>query len=161
MEDEQRELSSPSETKPLSFSEWADELCAQYMSIGVPYDEYWHGNYAQLPYYMKSYEISLERDSERSNHDAWLQGAYTYDALCAVSPVLHAFANKAKPTPYHEKPYKLSSEKQGSGENKSAKTAEEIEEIQAINASARMASFMTRWNKQFEQKGGDANGSGD
>lgn len=160
MEDESG-LDSPSDDiRWLSFAELSDELCPQYMSIGVPYSEYWHGDYTQLAYYHKAQEI--ERD--RANHDAWLQGVYFYDALCAVSPVLHAFAKKGtKPIPYHAEPYEMrhNSAEASNTNKKPVKTDKEIQDIQAINASARFASFMTHWNKKFEGNGGGASGDND
>jgi hypothetical protein len=112
VEDEQggQDLSSSSRTKAKigDFARWADELCSEYMKMGVPYHEYWHGDYTQLAYYYKAYEKQLEHE----NYVAWLQGAYIYDALCAVSPVLHAFAKGGtKPLPYLEEPYKFKEEK--------------------------------------------------
>ena len=157
MEDEPG-LGSPSaNVRLLTFAELADEMCPIYMSMGVPREEYWHGDYTQLAEYRKSFEIQRER----ANHDAWLQGAYIYDALCAVSPVLNAFAKRGtKPMPYHKAPYGAAQD--GDKPTVGApKTEKEIQEIQAHNASARFASFMTQWNKQHESKGGEANGSTD
>jgi hypothetical protein len=152
-----QDLDSPSDVKWLTFAELADELCPAYMSIGVPYNEYWHGDYSQLAYYEKAFEMKRER----VNHDAWLQGAYIYDALCAVSPVLNAFAKRGtKPMPYLKEPYgmKLDEASTGAPEKKQTKTNEEI---QALNASAKFASFMTQWNKRFESQGGETNGDND
>ena len=151
MEDESG-LDSSSEPKLLTFAELADELCPIYMVMGVPYDEYWHGDYTQLSYYRKSFEIQRER----ANYDAWLQGAYVYDAFCFASPLLHAFAKKGTtPLPYHKEPYGAAQD--GDKPTVGApKTEKEIQEIQAHNASARFASFMTQWNKQHESKGGEA-----
>lgn len=160
MEDESQ-LDSPSENvRWLTFAELADEQCPAYMSMGMPYTEYWHGDYTQLAHYRKAFEIQRER----ANHDAWLQGAYVYDALCAVSPVLHAFAKRnTKPTPYHKEPYGASSGSatESGSDKKPARTDREIQEIQALNASAKFASFMTQWNKRFENKGGEAVGGND
>lgn len=157
MEDEPR-IGLPSDSaKLLSFSETADEQCPAYMSIGVPYDEYWHGDYTQLAHYREAYK--LQRD--RANYDAWLQGAYVYDAICLASPILHAFAKAGtKPVPYHKEPYGAKSI--GSGETadseKPKKTDKEIQDIQALNASAKFASFATQWNRRFESEGGETNG---
>ena len=157
MEGESGLESSSESVRLLTFAELADELCPQYMSIGVSFQEYWHGDYTQLAYYAKAFEIQRER----ANHDAWLQGAYIYDALCAVSPVLNAFAKRGtKPMPYHKEPYgmKLDEASTDAPEKKQTKTNEEI---QALNASAKFASFMTQWNKRFESTGGEANGGND
>ena len=157
MEGESGLESSSESVRWLTFAELADEMCPIYMSMGVPRDEYWHGDYTQLAEYRKSFEIQRER----ANHDAWLQGAYIYDALCAVSPVLNAFAKRGtKPMPYHKEPYgmKLDEASTDAPEKKQTKTNEEI---QALNASAKFASFMTQWNKRFDGKGGEANGGND
>jgi hypothetical protein len=157
LEDEPQ-LGSPSaDVRWLTFAELADEMCPQYMSIGVPYHEYWHGDYTQLAHYREAFELQRER----RNYDAWLQGAYFYDALCMASPLLHAFAkNGTKPTPYHERPYGAKASGSGAAADgkKQKKTDKEIQDIQALNASAKFASFMTQWNKRFESKGGEANG---
>jgi len=157
MEDESGLGSSSENEKLLTFAEAADEQCPFYMSIGVPRHEYWHGDYTQLADYRKAHELRRER----ANQDAWLQGAYIYDALCAVSPVLNAFAKRGtKPLPYHKEPYgmKLDEASTDAPEKKQTKTNEEI---QALNASAKFASFMTQWNKRFESQGGETNGDND
>ena len=64
-------------SKPLTFSEYADELCGYYMALGVPEKEYWYGDPTHLKYYVKKHEIEIEN----KNYDAWLQGLYIYDAI--------------------------------------------------------------------------------
>ena len=162
MEDEsgRQDLDSPSDVKWLTFAELADELCPTYMSMGVPRNEYWHGDYTQLAEYRKSFEIQRER----ANYDAWLQGAYVYDALCMTSPIQHAFAKSGtKPVPYHKEPYGAKSSDSGMAADgeKPKKTDKEIQDIQALNASAKFASFMTQWNKRFDSEGGGMNGGND
>lgn len=45
---------------------------------------------------------------QRRNQELWLQGAYFYEALTDVAPVLHAFAKKGtKATPYVSEPFAL------------------------------------------------------
>lgn len=45
---------------------------------------------------------------QRRNQELWLQGAYFYEALIDVAPVLHAFAKKGtKATPYVSEPFAL------------------------------------------------------
>jgi len=156
MEDESG-LDSPSNVKLLTFAEMADELCPYYMSMGVPYNEYWHGDYTQLKFYTEAYRLQLEHE----NYSAWLQGAYVYEAVCAVSPILHAFAKSGtRPLPYLKEAYGMKADKTNAGATE-AKTEKEIQEIQALNASAKFASFMTQWNKRFESEGGGASGTDD
>lgn len=109
MEDES-ELDSSSESpknsnendKQLTIAELIDEMCVYYLSIGVSWNDFWYGDYTQLGYIRKAHELKTKRE----NYQAWLQGAYIYDALCAVSPLLQAFASKGtKAHPYLKYPY--------------------------------------------------------
>ena len=74
-----------------------------YLSIGMTPEQYWDGDSMLAKYYRQADEIRRKR----RNEELWLQGMYIYDALCDVSPVLHAFAKKAKPLPYPDHPYSL------------------------------------------------------
>lgn len=73
----------------------------------------------------------------------WLQGAYVYEAICRVSPVLHAFAKKgAKPMPYLSEPYALS--------EKQAELREEEHAKKAYDKGKKlMEGFMVSHNKKF------------
>lgn len=50
------------------------------MALGVTYDEYWHGNYAKLPYYVAAHELYREQ----KNQEMYLQGLYEYEAFHSV-----------------------------------------------------------------------------
>ena len=135
-------LSEEQNDKIFSFAEWADDLCPYYMSIGVSCNDYWHGDYSQLGYYVEAHKLKQERE----NYTAWLQGAYVYDAIGAMSPILQAFAKKGtKPTPYHKEPY-------------GAKHVDKVDDkpkqdIQALNLAAKFSAFTTRFNQKFEKEG--------
>lgn len=74
------------------------------MSYGMSYDEYWFESPYRAQFYRKAKEISVRQKDE----ELWMQGVYIYDALCRVSPILHAFSKSGtKPLPYVEKPYLL------------------------------------------------------
>jgi hypothetical protein len=138
-------LDSSSDVQINTFAELADFMCPQYMAMGVPYHEYWHGDYTQLQFYYKAHKLRTEQE----NFNAWLQGAYIYDALCAVSPVLHAYAKSGtKPHPYLDKPY-------------GARDSVDPEQTRA-EFLERWKHNKTRWkllNKQT--KGGEDNGGND
>ena len=88
----------------VSYTEQFREAFPFYLSIGMTYKQYWEEDCTLPRYYRQAFEIK----QERLNQQAWLQGMYTYEALCDVSPVLNAFAKKgAKPHPFPEKPYSL------------------------------------------------------
>lgn len=138
-----------------SFTEIFYEAFPFYLSIGMTYDLYWNGDCALVKYYRKAFEMQLERENYRANYNAWLQGAYIYDALCAVSPILQAFAKRGtKPTPYHKEPYPMKKEMA------ETETDKPKQDIQALNASARFSAFAVQFNKKFKE-GGRANGNND
>lgn len=49
------------------------------MSIGVPYEEFWHGDYCKLKFYLRAWEYKQEQENQR----LWLQGLYNYKAFDA------------------------------------------------------------------------------
>lgn len=78
-----------------------------YLSMGMTYDQYWNDDCLLTKYYRKADEMSLKK----KNQEMWLQGMYFYDALCKVSPILHAFAKSGvEPVPYPSEPYSLTGE---------------------------------------------------
>ena len=91
-----------------SFSTYTEkfyELFPYYLSIGMTYDQYWNDDVDLVKYYREAEEIR----NDKKNQELWLQGMYIYEALCDVSPVLHAFAKKGvKPQPYSANPYPIS-----------------------------------------------------
>lgn len=79
-----------------------DEVFPYYLSIGMTYELFWE----QDCLLVKAYRRAEEYRQKRINEQAWLNGRYVYDALCAVSPILHAFAkNGTEPRPYLQQPY--------------------------------------------------------
>ena len=90
-------------------------------------------------YYRKSDEIRRKR----RNEDLWLQGMYIYEALCDVSPMLHAFAKRdTKPVPYIDHPYALTHNDRE--EEKKIKAQREQEKARRY-----MECKMAAINKQF------------
>ena len=81
----------------------------------MTYDQFWRGDPGLVVAYRKAYKIK----QEWQNHEAWLQGMYFYEALCDVSPVLHAFAKSGtKPIPYASEPYSFGDERRKREEEK-------------------------------------------
>lgn len=108
------------------------------MSIGMTFDQYWNDDCRLTEYYRKAYEIQ----KQRRNQELWLQGAYIYEAIYDLVPVLHAFSKKgAKSTPYPQEPYALSAKearerKQAEEKRKFEKLRREmIARMNAINKS--------------------------
>lgn len=91
-----------------SLTQLFEEQCPIYMSYGMSYDEYWFGEPYRTRFYRDAYKLKQKQIDER----LWLQGMYIYEALCDVSPILHAFSSKGtKPLPYSQKPYMSQVEK--------------------------------------------------
>lgn len=94
-----------SEEKPkvehTSLTKTFEELCPIFMSYGMSYDEYWYGSPYRAKFYLQAHRIKIKQKDE----ELWMQGMYIYEALCDVSPILHAFSKKGtKPLQYRSKP---------------------------------------------------------
>ena len=85
-----------------SLSKLFEELCPIFMSYGMSYDEYWHGSPYRAKFYLDAHKLKIKQRDE----EMWMQGMYIYEALCDVSPILHAFSKKGtKPLQYSSLPY--------------------------------------------------------
>lgn len=82
--------------------EQLDRLCVYYMAIGVPYEEFWYGNYCSLKYYE---EVYLQK-RKVANEEMWMQGMYFYHAIATA--LSNAFRGKGQsPQKYVEKPFEF------------------------------------------------------
>ena len=123
---------------PLHTYTYAEQFNSQfpfYLSIGMTYDQFWNDDCELVVYYRKANEL---RNTQK-NQELWLQGMYIYEALCCVSPVLHAFAKDGtKPLPYPDKPYAISEKE----------IKERKKTIEKENRKKAMAVFMA-WSSQL------------
>ena len=104
MEDSEvvEDLPSESDREVMTLGERLDRLCTFYMSVGVPYEEYWYGDYTKLKYYLRLFEQKRKLENEQ----AWINGLYVYAAVGAV--IGNAFRKKgAKGVDYLERPLQL------------------------------------------------------
>lgn len=100
-------MESGKEIIPLSYSEVFEKHCPYYMAIGMSYDDFWNGDCSLVRVYRQKAKLELSMQ----NRLLWMQGRYIYDAVGALTPVLHAFAKQgAKPHKYIEKPYPITEE---------------------------------------------------
>ncbi len=89
---------------PFPISELFEEHCPYYISIGMTWEDFWHGDALMARAYRKAQRIR----NKRENQQLWMQGLYVYKALLCVSPILHAFAKAGtKPEPYPDMPYPI------------------------------------------------------
>lgn len=96
---QQRLNSSPPTTEQIFEQEFP-----YYLSIGMSYELYWEKD-CQL---VKAYRKADELRKRQRNAEFHLQGLYFYEALCDVSPLLHAFAKSGtQAIPYSAQPYAL------------------------------------------------------
>lgn len=133
-----------SKVEGASLSAFFEEMCPIYMSYGMSYDEFWY----KSPYRAKFYIDAYKRKIKQQDEYMWMQGMYIYEALCKVSPILHAFSKKGtKPLPYSEKPYLYN--------NESLETEKEKEQ-QKKNEQLLIKLHFKKWvkdtQKLFEKK---------
>ena len=131
--------SSPSS---FTYTEKFYEVFPYYLAIGMTPEQFWDSDCTLVKYYRKAEEIR----NERRNQELWLQGMYVYEAICDVSPILHAFAKKGtKPTPYSAKPYPLN--------DKQTKRDEEEKQRKLTEKGKRfMEAMAASINKKYEGK---------
>ena len=133
-----------SKVEVTSLTETFEELCPIFMSYGMSYDEYWHSSPYRAKFYLKAHKLKVKQKDE----ELWMQGMYIYEALCDVSPILHAFSKKGtKPLPYSSRPYL---------DNVQAVQTKEQQEREKKNAQLIARLHFERWardtKKHFEKK---------
>lgn len=86
-----------------SCREIIEEAFPSYLAMGMTYDEYYRKDHTLVFAYREAYK----RKREQKNQDMWLMGAYVYQAIARVAPLLIPFNEHPKPEPYLEKPFPL------------------------------------------------------
>lgn len=120
-------------------AETFDEAFPHYLVMGMTYEQFWEQDCTLVIPYRKAYQLRMEHE----NYYAWLQGMYIYEALCDVSPLLHAFASRGtRAAPYSDKPYQPE-------EKKKPEETNQQREDNAVNFMTKLAST---FNKQFREK---------
>ncbi len=123
-----------------TYTEQFYELFPYYLSIGMTFEQYWNGD----PILAKCFRRAENLRLEKLNQQLWLQGMYFYEALCDVSPIMHAFAKKGtKPIPYTDSPYPLNNkQREINAINKEKATAAKGKKF--------MEAFMETNNRRFK-----------
>ena len=113
------------------------------MSIGMSYDEFWHGDVAKVKAYRQAYELQ----EKRRNQELWLQGMYFYEALCDASPLFRFSMKKGivRPEPYLKEPYPITVAELREREEREAKLREE-------RIKAGFAAFAERMRSKMPQE---------
>lgn len=121
----------------------------------MTYEQFWREDVTMTKMYLKAYKVKLDREIEMDQWNIWKQGMYIYEALCDVSPVLHAFSKPGtKPLPYPKVPWGMEEyeKKLEEKERKKEPTAQEVE-----NERLKAQIFFSNWaratKKQFQKEG--------
>lgn len=133
---------------PLSLMSVFEEVCPQYMAMGMSYEQFWDGDVSAHRMFAKAEKQRLLK----ANRMAWLQGLYIYEALIEVTPYLKAFS-KGKPKPYTEEPHDIFAD-----EAKKRKEREDKERYEKMRQ--KVADFAKSFNekrKENEMKGVEDN----
>lgn len=108
-------------------------LCPQYMAMGMTYEEFWNSNTKVHRAYRKAWD-QKQREEEWSR---WRMGAYIYDALLCVAPVMRAAFSKGKVEPgkYPNEPWPLTEKDVREREEKTRREAYKrfVDRIEAEN----------------------------
>ena len=144
-------LGQLNEVEHIFLTEVFEKMCPYYMAIGMTYDQYWRDDVTMPIMFRKAYKIK----QEEIKWQIWEEGVYTYEALCKVSPVLHAFAkNGTKPLPFSSEPHGIQKIREEREEKEKIK-----EEKKADNERMRAQVFFNNWyratKKHFENKVGE------
>lgn len=133
-----QKLTAPPDTYTESF----EKLCPYYMSFGMTYDEYWNGDPCMAKFFREAHRIKMSQ----KNTEMWIMGAYIYEAICDVSPILNANAKKGtKPLPWRKEPIPITKEEI------EAKKERDMKEKYEIN-KRRFEMMMALNNKRFESR---------
>lgn len=113
---------------PITYTDAFSQLFPQYMVMGMSYDEYWNGHAILTKYYREAYDLRNHNDE----WDRWRRGAYFYDALLRVAPVMRAAfgSGKVEPGKYPEEPYPLTDKE--AREREEAKRQARLERLMAV-----------------------------
>lgn len=121
-------------------AEWLEELCPYYMALGVSCEAFWYGDYTQLKYYVRAYDLKRQRKSE----EMWMQGLYNFGAVSTA--IGNALRKKgARPQKYIAEPFRMI-----------PYTEKEKEAIAQQEERANMALFermLVQWEKENAAQG--------
>lgn len=140
--------SEKSKVESASLKQIFEEQCPIYMSYGMTYDEFWNGNPSRAIFYRRAALLKVKRKDE----EFWMQGVYVYDALCRVSPILHAFSKSGtKPLPYVERPY-LRSMELAKNNQEDKEMQQKIKENELLVAKLRFSQWARATAKKFNKE---------
>lgn len=136
--------SEKSRVEHTSLTEVFEKLCPIYMSYGMSYNDFWFGSPYMTKFYKEAHDIVVKKQDENN----WMMGVYVYEALCDVSPILHAFSKRGtKPLPYRDKPLTYDDNRDKTEEEKEREI-----EAERLKFTIQMNNWFRATKKQFENK---------
>lgn len=78
--------------------------------------EYWDEDVELFNYYYKAEQIRIKK----RNHEMWVQGAYIYNAIGSLAPILNGMVKNPKAQPYMKQPIPLTEEEREEQEKQKA-----------------------------------------
>lgn len=140
-----------------SLTNYFNECCPYFMSIGMTYEQFWYGDPTIAEATFKSFKIKEKREAKKIKWTNWEIGLYVYEAICDVAPVLQAFSKAKKPLQFSEKPYNIEALDE-LDENKENVISKEKEKKKEQATIYREQIFFQNWaratKKKFKEKNG-------
>lgn len=96
-------ITEETSTRKKKYSEIFDEYCPFFINIGMPLSEYWDGDCSLTRYYRKAYELKRDND----DYNAWLNGAYVYEALSVSLYNMFGRGKGKQAIEYAKEPYRV------------------------------------------------------
>lgn len=131
---------------PLSLMAAFERACPTYMLWGMTYEQYWDGDVSAH----KMFKRAAKLRRKQTNEDAWLQGAYIYEALCAASSLFRGM-KPSRPQKFREEPYDIFEEDRKRREEEAARA-----KYEAIRD--KVAAFAKAFNEKRNLKESEVDG---
>lgn len=127
------------------------KVCPDFIAMGMTYEQFWRDDVTMTQAYLKAYKIRQKEEIDINEWYIWKLGMYTYEALCDVSPVLHAFSKKGtKPLPYPKTPYGYEKYEQKIKEKKEEESKEPTQQ-EVENERLKAQIFFTNWARDVKK----------
>lgn len=130
----------------ISLTKLFEEVCPVFMIMGMSYDQFWRDDPTIAKTFLKYYKMKQKNEAKTKKWDMWEQGAYIYEALINVAPILRAFSKATKPLPYPEKPYGIDVLEKDEEQLKKDKLQEEE------NERLKTLIFLDRWTRETKKR---------
>ena len=88
------------ETNETSLKEYFDTLFEYALAIGMTYDQFYNDD---VDLFVRYHNAEKLRQKKRNN-EMWLQGAYIYNAIGSLAPILNGMVKNPKAQPYMKQP---------------------------------------------------------